>query len=49
MSTSLPTTAKGYGIADTEKYTDFSVREFKLKTAGDRDVSDRVPGPATSV
>lgn len=35
---SLPTTGKGYGIADTSKYTDFSVREFKLKTAGDRDV-----------
>ncbi|KAI9634671.1 chaperonin 10-like protein [Dioszegia hungarica] len=36
---SAPTTARGYGISDTKKYTDFSVQEFKLKTAGPHDVT----------
>jgi len=36
---SAPTSAKGYGISDTKKYTDFSVQEFKLKTAGPNDVT----------
>lgn len=33
------TTAKGYGITDPKKYTDFSVKEFKLKTPGPHDVT----------
>ncbi|WRT67963.1 uncharacterized protein IL334_004937 [Kwoniella shivajii] len=33
------TTAKGYGISDTKKYTDFSVKEYKLKTASKDDVT----------
>ncbi|KAL7423056.1 hypothetical protein Q5752_002355 [Cryptotrichosporon argae] len=36
---SVPTTAKGYAISDTKKYTDFEVKEFKLKTAGPDDVT----------
>lgn len=34
-----PTKARGYGISDTKKYTEFSVQEFDLKTAGPRDVT----------
>jgi hypothetical protein len=30
---------RGYGISDTSKYTDFTVKEFKLKTPGPRDVT----------
>ncbi|WVW84862.1 hypothetical protein I302_106897 [Kwoniella bestiolae CBS 10118] len=37
---STPTaTAKGYGISDTSKYTDFSVKEYKLKTPQPDDVT----------
>ncbi|KAK6908002.1 hypothetical protein I203_102003 [Kwoniella mangroviensis CBS 8507] len=37
---SSPTaTAQGYGISDTSKYTDFSVKEFKLKTPQSDDVT----------
>ncbi|WWC88653.1 uncharacterized protein L201_003566 [Kwoniella dendrophila CBS 6074] len=39
MSSSPQTTAKGYGISDTKKYTDFSVKEFKLKTLTPDDVT----------
>ncbi len=30
--------AKGYAITDTKNYTDFSVKEYKLKTAESHDV-----------
>jgi hypothetical protein len=30
---------RGYGISDTSKYTEFTVKEFKLKTPGPRDVT----------
>lgn len=33
------THARGYGISDTSKYTDFSIKEFPLKKAGPRDVT----------
>ncbi|KAH8079866.1 GroES-like protein [Filobasidium floriforme] len=33
------THARGYGISDTSKYTEFTVKEFKLKTPGPRDVT----------
>ncbi|WVR06513.1 hypothetical protein IAU60_003544 [Kwoniella sp. DSM 27419] len=32
-------TAKGYGIADTNKYTDFTVKEYPLKAAHSDDVT----------
>ncbi|WVF69013.1 hypothetical protein IAT40_003787 [Kwoniella sp. CBS 6097] len=36
---SAQTSAKGYGISDTKKYTDFTVKEFPLKTAHADDVT----------
>lgn len=33
------TEGRGYGISDTSKPTEFSVRSFPLKTAGKRDVT----------
>jgi len=35
----FPRKCRGYGISDTSKYTDFTVKEFELKTAGPRDVT----------
>jgi len=38
-SSSIPTHGKGYGISDTKNYTNFTVKEFPLKTAGPDDVT----------
>jgi len=39
---SAPTTAKGYGVSDTNDYQNFTVKEFKLKTAGPHDVTLKI-------
>lgn len=42
MSDGLITKAKGYGIADTSKYTEFTVKEYELKPAQDKDVTIKI-------
>ncbi len=39
MSSASPTTSKGYGVADTKNYQNFTVQEYKLKTADAHDVT----------
>lgn len=42
MTDGLLTRAKGYGISDTKNWSDFSIKEFQLKPAQDRDVTLKI-------